>query len=104
MAFSVVLSTLVLQGLTLTPLTRTLKLNRADVTKQELAEAQARLATAALSALATQTGSEVESVRYPYVIQRAATDSDPGLQALRKTRELGLAAIAVEREELETLR
>jgi hypothetical protein len=57
-----------------------------------------------LSALTTQTGSEVESVRYPYVIQRAATDTDPGLQALRKSRELGLAAVAVEREELETLR
>lgn len=104
-AFSVVLSTLVLRGLTVTPLIQMLKLNRADFTKQELAQPRARLAAAALSALATQTGPEVESVRYPYVIQRAATDSDPsGLQALRTRRELGLAAITIEREELEALR
>jgi monovalent cation/hydrogen antiporter len=104
-AFSVVLSTLVLRGLTLTPLIQMLKPNRADFTKQELAQPRARLAAAALSALATQTGPEVESVRYPYVIQRAATHSDPsGLQALRKRRELGLAAITNEREELEALR
>jgi NhaP-type Na+/H+ or K+/H+ antiporter len=104
-AFSVVLATLVLQGLTLAPLIRMLKLNRADFTEQELAQGRARLATVALTALATHTGPEVETVRYPYLIQRAATDHDPsGLQALRKRRDVGLGAIAAEREELEVLR
>ncbi len=104
-AFSVVLATLVLQGLTLTPLIRLLKLNQADFTQRELAQARARLATAALTTLAEQHGPEVESVRFPYEIRRAATGDEPhGVQAVQRRRELGLTAIVAEREELEVLR
>jgi CPA1 family monovalent cation:H+ antiporter len=104
-AFSVVLATLVLQGLTLAPLIRLLKLNQADFIKQELAHARARLATAALTALAEQIGPEVENLRYAYLIQRDATGDDvSGVHPLKRRRELGLAAIVAGREKLERLR
>ena len=103
-AFSVVLATLVLQGLTLAPLIRLLKLNQDDVVQRELAEARSRLATVALTALAEQSGPEVEHLRYGYQIQRDATDGDPSRdRPLKKRRELGLAAILAGREELERL-
>lgn len=104
-AFAVVLATLVLQGLTLVPLIRLLKLNQADVTSQELANARGRLATVALTALEDQTGPEAENLRYGYVIQRNATVDDlSGDHPLQRRRELGLAATIAEREELERLR
>jgi len=102
-AFSVVVATLVIQGLTLTPLIRLLKLNQADVVQRELAGARIRLATVALTALAEQTGPEIEHLRYAYVILRDATDSLSGVHPLRKKREAGLAAILAGREELERL-
>ena len=104
-AFSVVLATLVLQGLTLAPLIRLLKLNQADSRKQELVHARARLATAALTALGEQTGPEVENLRYAYLIQHAATGNEPlAVHSLRRRREVGLKAILAGREELELLR
>jgi CPA1 family monovalent cation:H+ antiporter len=104
-AFSVVLATLVVQGLTLAPLIRLLKLGQAECAQQELARARVRLATAGLTALTEQTGPEVESLRYPYLIQRAAMDGDPsGIQPFKRRRELGLAGIAASRRELEALR
>jgi len=102
-AFSVVFATLVLQGLTLTPVIRLLRLNQADVAQRELADARTRLAKVALTALAEQTGPEVEHLRYGYLIQRDATDNLPGVHPLQKRREVGLAAILAAREELERL-
>ena len=102
-AFSVVLATLVLQGLTLAPLIRLLKLNQVDVVKRELAKARACLATVALTALAEQTGPEVENLRYAYLVQRDATDNPSGDHPFKRRREFGLAAILAEREELERL-
>ena len=103
-AFSVVLATLVLQGLTLAPLIRLLKLDQADSIRQELANGRTRLATVALTSLEQQTGPEAENLRYAYLVQQLAEDEDAEAHPLKRRRELGLSAIVAEREELERLR
>jgi CPA1 family monovalent cation:H+ antiporter len=103
-AFLVVLATLVVQGLTLVPLVRLLKLNEGDALKQEVSRGRCRLATAALTALESQTGAEADNVRYGYLIQRDALKGPCEARASKKSRELGLSAIQAEREELERMR
>jgi NhaP-type Na+/H+ or K+/H+ antiporter len=103
-AFSVVLATLVLQGLTLGPLIRWLKLNSDDVLQQELIAARTGLASAALTALESVTGPEVENLRYPYLVERDAPGNSAYCRSLERRRRFGLAAIAAERGELEKLR
>ena len=103
-AFSVVLATLVVQGLTLAPLIRRLKLNSNDVQKQELIGARASLASAALSTLQRETGPEVENLRYAYLLERDAEDNPSRCRSLDHRRKCGLAAITAKRAELEKLR
>jgi CPA1 family monovalent cation:H+ antiporter len=103
-AFSVVLATLILQGLTLTPLIRLLKLDGGDSLKDEVADGRGRLAGAALAALENKTGAGRENLRDSYLIQREALNNPSGLRRLEEWRELGLAAIAAQREELERMR
>jgi len=103
-AFSVVLATLVVQGLTLAPLIRLLKLNSDDVLNQELIAGRARLAGAALAVLQRETGPEVENLRYGYLLERDATDNPSHCRSLERRRQNGLAAITAERAELERLR
>jgi monovalent cation/hydrogen antiporter len=103
-AFSVVLATLVLQGLTLAPLIRLLKLNSEDVLQEELIAARTGLAIAALTALHPESGPEVENLRYPYLIERDAPENSAYCRSLERRRRFGLSAIAAERRELEKLR
>jgi monovalent cation/hydrogen antiporter len=103
-AFSVVLGTLVVQGLTLAPLIRLLKLDTNDLLRQELTAARACLASVALAALQSKTGPEVENLRYTYAMESDATDNPSHCRSLERRREYGLAAITAEREELEKLR
>lgn len=103
-AFFVVLATLVVQGLTLVPLVRLLKLDEGDALKQEVAKGRCHLATAALTALEGQAGTEADNVRHEYLIQRDAINGPAGGRANKKRRELGLPAIRAEREELERMR
>jgi monovalent cation/hydrogen antiporter len=103
-AFSVVLATLVVQGLTLAPLIRLLKLDSNAVLNQELTGARACLAKAALTVLQTETGEEVENLRYPYLIERDAANNRSHCRSLERRRGYGLTAIAAERAELERLR
>jgi monovalent cation/hydrogen antiporter len=100
-AFSVVLATLVVQGLTLAPLIRLLS---NAVLNQELTGARACLANAALTVLQTETVQEVENLRYPYLIERDAANNRSHCRSLERRREHGLTAIAAERAELERLR
>jgi len=102
-AFAVVLATLVIQGLTLGPLVRLLKLDGEDGLSDELAEARASLASVALAALEGKTGAAAEHWRYGFETVRAAALShdDPGLP---EKRRLGLKAIRAQRERLEALR
>jgi CPA1 family monovalent cation:H+ antiporter len=103
-AFFVVLATLVVQGLTLSPLVRLLKLDERDALKQEVANGRCRLAKAAVTALEDQTGAEADNLRYGYQIQREAMKDPCEARSIKKRRELGLSAIRVQREELERMR
>ena len=103
-AFSVVLATLVVQGLTLAPLIRLLRLDSSDSQRQELTDARVSLAGAGLAELHDETGLEAESLRYDYSVQRDAPKDASKFQSLERRRALGLAAIKAERRELERLR
>ncbi len=103
-AFSVVIATLVLQGLTLAPLIRLLKLDQRRTQQQEIADARLRLVSAAIEALEKETGPEAENLRYSYSILREANDNRSKCASLERHRALGLAAIRSGRRELESLR
>ena len=103
-AFAVVLATLIVQGLTLTPLVRLLKLDGEDGRAEELATTRAALAAAALATLETESGPLAEHWRFSF--QTACTAAtplgEPGL--LDEKRRLGLTAMRRQRERLEELR
>jgi CPA1 family monovalent cation:H+ antiporter len=103
-AFAVVLATLVVQGLTLAPLVRLLKLDGENGLEIELAEARAHLATAALAALEGQDGPAADHWRYRFEVARAATTTPADPTPLEAKRKLGLAAIRSQRYRLEELR
>ncbi|TAJ69677.1 MAG: sodium:proton antiporter [Phenylobacterium sp.] len=102
-AFAVVLATLVVQGLTLAPLVRLLKLDGHDDLDAELAETRARLAAVALTTLDGETGPAADHWRYGLEAVRAAALSQDDPQ-LPEKRRLGLKAIRRQREHLEELR
>ena len=103
-AFAVVLATLVLQGLTLAPLVRWLKLDGEDGMAAELAAARADLASAALGTLEGQSGAVADHWRYAFETSRSAAtpEGDPG--PLQIKRRLGLTALRRQRKRLEELR
>jgi monovalent cation/hydrogen antiporter len=103
-AFAVVLATLVVQGLTLAPLVRLLKLDGEDGLAAELAEARADLASAALATLQGKTGPAADHWRYGFEMARAAATASADPAALEMKRQLGLDAIRSQRERLEELR
>jgi len=103
-AFFVVLTTLVVQGLTLVPLVRLLKLDEAHALKKEVVKGRYRLANAALNALDGQTGEEADYIRHGYLVRRDAIKQPCGDGADKKRREIGLAAIRAQREELDRMR
>jgi NhaP-type Na+/H+ or K+/H+ antiporter len=103
-AFSVVLATLVLQGLTLAPLIKFLHLDRSQDAARELASARAALAGVALASLEGQDGPEVENLRYRFSLKQRTCLRETSAEALDRIRELGLKAIEAERDELENLR
>jgi NhaP-type Na+/H+ or K+/H+ antiporter len=103
-AFCVVLATLVLQGLTLAPLIKLLKLDRSGYAAMELSFARAALAEAALARLEGQDGPEAENLRFRLSLIRRTCRRETGLESLDRYRQLGLNAIEAEREQLEALR
>ena len=103
-AFTVVLATLVVQGLTLAPLARLLKLDGDDGLTAELATARADLAAAALTALDGETGPAADHWRYSFEIARAAAEPQGDPAPAETKHRLGCAAILRQRERLEELR
>ena len=97
-AFGVVLVTLVLQGATLAPLIRRLKLDRMEDHGQELADARRKLAAAGAAALGEVGGREADLLRFTYALERGAGGG------WERYRALGLAAVAAERRELARMR
>jgi monovalent cation/hydrogen antiporter len=103
-AFCVVLATLVLQGLTLTPLVRLLKLDRSDDANRELASARAALAHVALTSISGKDGPEAQNLRYRFSLKQQRCLGKASAESVDRLRELGLTAIKAERNELERLR
>ena len=103
-AFGVVLATLVVQGLTLTPLIRVLKLHQFEDLDEELASARAKLASGGLASLEGESGPEAENLRYQLTMERDARSKPESRRSLEKRVRLGLASIARKREVLHAMR
>jgi monovalent cation/hydrogen antiporter len=103
-AFCVVLATLVVQGLTLAPVIRMLKLHDDNLIRDEIRNAKLALATAALKQLNGKKGSEAENLRYFYTLRKESIEDPSKCRFVERYRSLGLAAIKNERLELERLR
>jgi monovalent cation/hydrogen antiporter len=103
-AFSVVLATLVLQGLTLAPMVRRLGLDNSEESRLELASARVALARSGLASMTEEQGPEAENLRYRLTLklQRCVDGAQCG--PIDRLRDLGLNAIRAERVELENLR
>jgi Na+/H+ antiporter len=96
-AFAVVLTTLIVQGLTLNPLIRLLKLDQVDDSDHEMEQARDKLAAAGSDTLAHIQTSEAKRLRASYDLQ-----ADPA--AVKRNCDAGLAAVNAERAKLEELR
>ncbi len=101
-AFAVVIATLVLQGLTLSPLIRLLGLGDDDDEAQELVRARRALSDAALASMADGKGRVASEIKRQYEIDRAALNED--CDELEQRRAIKLAAIAAQRKRLDGLR
>ncbi|TGX52745.1 sodium:proton antiporter [Sphingomonas gei] len=102
-AFAVVLATLVLQGLTLSPLIRLLGLNEDD-DHAERVEAQRALADAALKAVAGPQGRVADEIRRQFEIDRSAVDGGEACGDFLARQRLKLKAITAQRARLHALR
>lgn len=103
-AFAVVLATLIIQGLTLGPLVRLLKLDGQTDLTTELAETRTSMAEAALSGLAGDTSPAAENWRFVLEARRVGP-ATPDQSLSRETwRDLGLVAMRHQRERLQELR
>ena len=103
-AFSVVLVTLVVQGLTLAPMVRRLGLDRSEEATLELASARVSLARTALASMAGEQGPEAENLRYRLSLKLQRCVDREKCGPLDHLHDLGLAAVQAERAELENLR
>ena len=102
-AFAVVLGTLVVQGLTVTPLVRMLGLDGEDGLANELAQSRTSLAAAALAALGSEAGPFAAHWRLTFETIRSAIEPEGDLHSLAERRRLGLLAIRGQRERLHHL-
>jgi CPA1 family monovalent cation:H+ antiporter len=102
-AFGVVLATLVVQGLTLTPLVRWLKLDGDDGLGPELCRARAELAQVALDAIGDAEGEAADYWRYGFALARDTAQGRRG-DVHETKRRLGALAIHAQRKRLEALR
>ena len=103
-AFSVVLTTLVVQGVTLAPLIRLLKLGRQDAAHAERDAARVALADAALVSIRNAEGSEAGAVRAFYEAYRDGMRQTGRTTELDRRRQLSLAAVLAQRQRLNELR
>jgi monovalent cation/hydrogen antiporter len=101
-AFAVVLGTLVLQGLTLSPLMSILRLVGDDVIAHEAARARTRAAEAALAALEGKVDSGAMALRAEYE-RRRSSDPSPAAQ-LEAEHEHRRLALRTERQTIIALR
>lgn len=103
-AFAVVLATLVVQGLTLSPLVRWLGLDSREVGRSELTGLRGELASAALSKLGNFDTPEAELLRSVFRLEHEAINDPDRTFPLDKYRKLALKAVMAQRALLEQLR
>jgi CPA1 family monovalent cation:H+ antiporter len=101
-AFTVVLGTLVVQGITLGPLMRSLRLPDDDQVGREVRHARRRAAEAAIAVLARDAGEEAIALRAEYDA-RLAGDGQPQ-QAMHLLRQHRIVALRTERHVIVDLR
>ncbi|MDX8528153.1 sodium:proton antiporter [Mesorhizobium sp. MSK_1335] len=103
-AFSVVLGTLVLQGMSLKPLLRRLNFEPDTTVDREVAEARVAIMQAALDVLSRKTSAAAAVVREQYEAQRQVAENPEDAQAATEYDRLRLYAIKRQRDTLEELR
>ncbi|MER8391621.1 cation:proton antiporter [Mesorhizobium sp. M0833] len=103
-AFTVVLGTLVLQGVSLKPLLSVLNLKPDQTVDREVARARVAIMQAALDVLSGKTSSAAGAVREQYAAQRAIAENPEDAQAATEYDRLRLYAIKSQRDALERLR
>ena len=98
-AFSVVLGSLLIQGLTLRPLVLALNLNESDPVAFEVGVARSAAYRAALAEIDGDTSKEAKLLRYEYeaLLQRASDDDSGGVQSELPADPLRRRAIAAAR-------
>lgn len=97
-AFTVVIGTLVVQGLTIRPLIALLRITPDDSLERDVARARVAMLESALGVLADQPGDAAAAVRAEYAAERDAT-ADPS-RAPAEYGRMRLMAIRSERDEL----
>jgi NhaP-type Na+/H+ or K+/H+ antiporter len=97
-AFSVVLGTLIVQGLTIRPLIALLRIGPDDSLEREVSTTRVAMLDAALAALADQEGEAAAAMRAEYTAVRAANVDRSSPQ--RAYDHLRMRAVAAERREL----
>jgi len=103
-AFCVVLGTLVLQGMTLKPLLRLLRLEPDQSIEQEVSRGRVAVMRAALDSLEGESSSAAAAVRDQYAAARAVAENTAAPQAATEYDELRLRAIRHQRQALDRLR
>ncbi|WP_192177792.1 cation:proton antiporter [Mesorhizobium amorphae] len=103
-AFTVVLGTLVLQGMSLKPLLRWLDLDPDETIDREVAQARVAIMQAALDVLSRKTSNAAAAVREQYTAQRTIAENPEDAEAATEYDRLRLYAIKSQRDALEELR
>ena len=103
-ASAVVLGTLVLQGLTIAPLIRWLKIAPDDTLERQISSARTELLDAALAALADERGEAAAATRDEYRAARQLARDEARPQAKTEHDRLRVIAIRAQRQALYALR
>ena len=103
-AFAVVLGTLVIQGFTIGPLIKALKIEPDASFEREVSLARTAMMDAALSALEAEDGDEADAVRDEYRAARVMASDESQPQAKTAHDRLRATAIRAQRQALDALR
>ena len=102
-AFGVVIATVVIQGMTITPLIKLLKIDGHQAQQNEFVRTRRSLAEAALAFLATIPASAEAGVTRVFELDRDAWSSDNPSPGAEQRRKLTLKALDVQRRSLTLL-
>jgi CPA1 family monovalent cation:H+ antiporter len=103
-AFTVVLGTLVIQGLTIKPLIKLLRIEPDKSLDKEISIARTAMIDAAIATLANEDSESAATVRTEYETARALAENRSDPQANTEHDSLRMKAIAAQRKKLAELR